>query len=46
MNLKVLSEHGKERRIRDFRKTAEIPKFFANGKKKDEQGIGRDGKDL
>lgn len=44
IRLKVLTEPGKERCIRDFRGAAEIPEFPADGKEKDEEGIGRDRK--
>lgn len=46
IRFKVLPEPGKERCIRDFRETAEIPEFPADGKEKDEEGIGRDRKKL
>lgn len=36
IRLKILTEPGKKRGVRYFRKAAEIPEFFTEGKKKDE----------
>lgn len=44
--LKVLTEPGKEGGVGDFREAAEIPEFPADGKEKDEEGVGRDRKEL
>lgn len=44
--LKVLTESCKKRGIGDFGEAAEIPKFFAEGKKKDKQRIGGNRKNL
>ena len=43
---KVLPEACEQRSARDLGKAAEVPEFFAEGKKENEQGVGRDGKDL
>jgi len=42
----VLFETGEKRGIGDFCEPAEIPQFLTEAKEEDEQGIGRNGKNL
>ncbi len=46
IRLKVLFEMSQKRGIRHFGKTAEIPEFPVQAEKKEQRGIGGDGKDF
>lgn len=43
---KILLKACEKRGVRHFGKAAEIPKFLADGKKKNAEGVRKDGKDF